>query len=560
MLRRSSTLLVLFTAVKVVIAFTNDTADTSDYVHSPSLLPSILSMGYSPSVITLTNDTSDHVHSPSLTPSFLSTSSAPSPTRSNETVLDTRVFAAIANGGFENDVETVISKGSGYYSMLPTGWDEYHAAVMMSYALTPHYYQENSGEIFLSMFAAQNGRILQNVTSCPGMSFFLTFTVASYNCSGCSLASVKVSTNDLVVYHDERIGYEWERHYVSFTSQAYIFALKFETEEATSAHLLLDNVIIIHDGVTCAPTTVPTVYPTEVPSEEPTYQPTGQPTGVSVMMLISAQMTFEDVTYSDRLSEQELSVIQYVLTSYVESAARSVRGMASVLPPACTRLNERAIAVNFDIEVLKGPSRDVFSDKYNQVFNATLNVLSTAISSKNIVFDLVNALYTLQRVIGIVNSTMMITSDSHIFLDFYEIAEIVDHRGQRIRVKQSTISGGYSFMSIKKAEGIAGGVMGAMLLLCFVAGIWRMRSTSRANEQDKETLLDCVSPEVEVGGYFKSAKGRFEKVMEDSSHAFDGLMRSTSGGMSFHGRVLHSLVPTTEEAPLPDLKKHSSDN
>jgi len=511
-------------------------------------------------VIAVNDDTSDITINPSIIPSV--SPSTPSPTRARRTRSPTHAFAAIANGGFEDDAETVITKGAGYYSMLPSGWDEYHAAAMISYEHIPNHYQENSGEIFLQIFASHDGYIVQNITSCQGMSFFLTFTISSYSCSGCGMASIKVSANGLVIYHDDEISYNWERHYVSFTSQSYIFALKFETAEATSAQLLLDDIVMIHDAVSCSPTVSPTSYPSEIPTEKPSSLPTGVPTGIAVMMVISGQLTFEGVTYSDKLSEQELTAVQYVITSYVEAAARSVAGYATVLLPVGTQLNDKALAINFDVEVLKGPTRDIFSDKYSRVFNVTRASLSSAVSSKTFLVDLAYALHTLQHEIGAANTSLMITSDSEIFLDFYEIMEMIDHRGQRIRVKQPVGSNSRMKISMEKMEVIlVAAIVGGMLLLGVVLGFLQTsRAASKEDDNNDKTLLECVSPQLEMGNMLKSAKGNFEKVMQSSSHAFESVMQSSSHGGSTHNKILHSLVPTTEEAPLPDLRKNSEKN
>eukprot|EP00607_Mallomonas_marina_P002858 CAMPEP_0182426950 /NCGR_PEP_ID=MMETSP1167-20130531/13471_1 /TAXON_ID=2988 /ORGANISM="Mallomonas Sp, Strain CCMP3275" /LENGTH=485 /DNA_ID=CAMNT_0024608737 /DNA_START=113 /DNA_END=1570 /DNA_ORIENTATION=- len=463
----------------------------------------------------------DETMAPTLQPT-LSTSSEPTPVPKSS--APTSTWGRIVNGGFEFDANTVESKGAGFYSMLPTGWNDYRAAVMVSYALAPNHMQDNSGDIFLSIFASHNGFILQNVTACAGMTFTLSFSVASYSCNGCDLASVYVDINAKQIFQLDTIDYEWTQLNVTFVAPSSVLAVKFYPHNS-GAQLLLDNVQLSREGiddVTCTPTQAPTTasptpLPTPKPSGVPTGVPSSFPTGLATMITVYGQFTLESVSNENNFNEVDLTVIEESLASILEATADSYQSLVQISSATSTRINEYDIEVNFNLDVLQGRYIDLDSDKYFKVVNATRDSLRVAMGSGN------SFLTKLSAGAKACNGTSSITvsDSSSVKLNFYKIVEVSDvvkqHRNH------DHVDSELSSTSEMELPMMVGGGVGCVLLLSLlVAFLRRSQATKSSTDDDEKQLLGLsqgFSQELELSEYVKSSATDFEKVMSSSLHS-----------------------------------------
>ena len=128
------------------------------------------------------------------------------------------------------------------YSNLPSGWDLHHSTVMIDYGVfQSDYYQSNSGNVFLSIFASREGYIEQTIHACQGLNMTLSFTAASFNCDNCETASFEITANSKSILIVEDIPNKWTNYYINFSAPSDTFSLRFQPEYKSNVQLFLDN-------------------------------------------------------------------------------------------------------------------------------------------------------------------------------------------------------------------------------------------------------------------------------------------------------------------------------
>eukprot|EP01041_Mallomonas_annulata_P006731 gene6732-13629_t len=518
---------VIVSLVRLSYAELNDFNTT----YSPSGLPTA-----SPLSIDFNQTTSFPSGSPTASPMWSNASIAtsvlmPSVQPTNSPILPTlapvrdRPFATIVNGGFEEDKDIVEARGGGFYSMLPFGWDQYRAAVMINYAIVPNHKQANSGDIFMSIFASHHGFIEQNVSSCRGLQLTLSFTAASYACNGCGFASFDVYIGDQIILQESLLLYEWTSFNVSFTSPGYLLAVKFQPR-SSQAQLLLDNIELTSSNQSsCAPTAAPTsgsptLFPTGRPSQTPTLVPTtptpsltpttaspstASPTSNQIMDSITGRMSLQYICFSEKMTSVDMYVMQNVLTDIMEPAAKTIKSFVKVEAVASQRVNDKVIYLFFKVNIMRSLAQDEEAPDSNAVFYATKQCLFASTSTGG------DFLKTLDNALSNVNgSTLAVFSSSTATLDYYSLNVAGTNR---VRYYWAKVESNIIIASI------LGVTIGVGILVTIGSRLTRRRLTPEDDEKSLLGLSQGFSQELELSQYVKSTATDFEKVMSSSLHS-----------------------------------------
>lgn len=346
-----------------------------EYSHEPTHHPSHHSQ--EPSHHSTHEPTEYRTHSPSGIPT-----NHPSHTNHpTSTPIPGPPFSEIINGGFEHDNRTVTAHGGTYFT-VPFGFHASHQTYLNEYVVDQAYYQTGSGMIYLIISAENGGFLSQNITSCPDLEITLTFTAASLYCDNCVEVGFDILADHVVIHSQETSPFAWTAYSVSFMAPAYYFTLAFHPHMHHSAKLLLDNLKLDYGRATCPPTSAPTWSPTTyVPSGRPTAAPTTSapstsfPTGIGIMFTIAGVLQLQYISYAQTLTEVDLNILSTLIERIVARGAHHMHVLTGIQSISAHRLDDKDVAVDFVVDVMKGQLHTVDGDMYEKVFNATREYL-----------------------------------------------------------------------------------------------------------------------------------------------------------------------------------------